>query len=352
MQSISTTDARLPAAAQDVLRQLRLADGKFTDEARDGLRVELRNILEQRKQAYEVSRQMYAETAQAPEFGVNPELVIGKTSFGDRFAPEIEAYWSSKGPNPSGVPVALEAGATFSTETDKAIMQATQQAFESGADVAGIVAAAKDAGGNITLADIAAIEQAVELRARGQAVNWTSARTGQRSPLQQQAGEFLMSPAGTAVTGAVNAAGVGLLSQFAGDQVQGLEALNPYSGMAGELVGSAFGTAGIGKAGGAIASMIPGMAGRVAGGGAAGFTARELAKDAAYGGTYAANTGEDIGTGIALGAAGSLGGQAIGEGFKRAVPVVRNLFRGGGGDVRVAGTTLPAAGGRRPNAPG
>ena len=347
MQSISTTDARLPAAAQDVLRQLRLADGKFTNEARDGLRVELRNIIEQRKQAYDVSRQMYAETAQAPEFGVNPALVIGQTSFGDRFAPEIEKYWSTKGPNPGGVPVALEAGATFSTEQDKAIMQATQQAFESGADVAGIVAAAQAAGGNVTPQDVADIQQAVEARARGQAVNFIPARSGKRGPLAQAAGEALMTPVGTALTGAVNAAGVGLLSQVAGDQVQGLEALNPYSGMAGEVVGSALGTAGIAKAAGAIASMIPGLAGRVAGGGAAGMVGREVAKDATYGGIYAGNTGEDIGTGVALGAAGSLGGQALAAGARRAAPVVSGMFRRGG-DVPLDGGVPPAGGGMPP----
>lgn len=244
----------------------------------------------------------------------------------------------------------LQAGERFSTEQDKAIAAAVQQAWQSGADVQGLAAAAEAAGGIVTPADIQSFQQAVEARAQRQPVTFTPAQTGTRSPIEQAAGEALMTPAGTALTGAVNAAGLGLLSQFAGDQVQGLEALNPVSGMAGELVGSALGTAGLGRAaGGALNLAAPGLAARLAGGGTAGAIGREVAKDVAYGGIYGANTGEGALTGAALGAAGSLGGQAVGAGIRRAAPVVgRMLGRDSGELMPPVDTGLPPAGGGVP----
>lgn len=324
MENINATDARLPAMAQNALRQLRLSDGKFTKEAREGLRAELRSILDQRKQAYEVSRQMYAETAQSPEFGVNPELVIGKTEFGDRFAKDIDAYWKDKGDNgKSAQQLALTAGENFSTEQDKAIAQAVNQALAQGGGVQELAAAAQAAGGQISPDDIANFQAAVEARAKGQSVTFNPQKTGQRSPIAQAAGEALMTPAGTALTGAVNAAGLGTLSQFAGDQVQGLEALNPKSALLGEVAGSMLGTAGLAKGTSmALGAVAPNLAARVAGGGLAGTVAREALTEGAYGGIYAGNTGEDIGTGLALGAVGSLGGQAVGAGVRRAAPAV------------------------------
>lgn len=349
MENINSTDARLPAMAQNALRQLRLSDGKFTDEAREGLRAELKSILDQRRQAYEVSRQMYAETAQAPEFGVNPELVIGKAPFGQKFEEEINNYWSKR-PQIQGEQLAITGGERFSTEQDKAIAAAVNSALAAGADVQGLVDAATQAGANVTAEDVANFQAAIEARAKGQPATFNTRQSGTRSPMAQAAGEALMTPAGTALTGAVNAAGLGLLSQFAGDQVQGLEALNPVSGMAGELVGSALGTAGIGRAaGGALNLAAPGLAARLAGGGTAGAIGREVAKDVAYGGIYGANTGEGFAQGAALGALGSLGGQAVGAGIRRAAPVVgRMLGRDSGELMPPVDTGLPPAGGVPP----
>lgn len=346
MENINSTDARLPAMAQNALRQLRLSDGKFTDEAREGLRAELKSILDQRRQAYEVSRQMYAETAQAPEFGVNPELVIGKAPFGQKFEEEINNYWSKR-PQIQGEQLAITGGERFSTEQDKAIAAAVNSAFAAGADVQGLVDAATQAGANVTAEDVANFQAAIEARAKGQPATFNTRQSGTRSPMAQAAGEALMTPAGTALVGATNAAGLGLLSQFAGDQVQGLEALNPVSGMAGELVGSALGTAGIGRAaGGALNLAAPGLASRLAGGGTAGAIGREVAKDVAYGGIYGANTGEGFAQGAALGALGSLGGQAVGAGIRRAAPVVgRMLGRDSGELMPPVDTGLPPAGG-------
>lgn len=253
-----------------------------------------------------------------------------------------------------GEQLAITGGERFSTEQDKAIAAAVNSAFAAGADVQGLVQAATQAGANVTAEDVANFQTAIEARAKGQPATFNTRQSGTRSPMAQAAGEALMTPAGTALVGATNAAGLGLLSQFAGDQVQGLEALNPVSGMAGELVGSALGTAGIGRAaGGALNLAAPGLAARLAGGGTAGAIGREVAKDVAYGGIYGANTGEGFAQGAALGALGSLGGQAVGAGFRRAAPVVsgpaQRLFGRGGDELMPpVDTGLPPAGGGVP----
>lgn len=341
METMSAADARIPALAQKWLTELRISNGKFTPEAREGLRLELRELLNQREQAYMATRDLYSELAQSQEFGVRPELVVGKTPFGERSKPEIEKYWKDKA-QPGSQQLGLEAGATFSTEKDKAIRDATQQAWQSGADLQGIVAAAEAAGGNITPNDIANIQAAIEARAKGQSVTFNPAQTGQRSPIAQAAGEALMTPAGTALTGAVNAAGAGLLSQVAGDQVQGLEALNPNAALVGELAGSIAGTAGLARGGAAALRMAaPGIAERVAGGGLAGAIGREALTEGAYGGLYAANTGQDIGTGLALGAAGSLGGRALGAAARRVAPAVGRVLGREGGNIPPDGGVPP-----------
>lgn len=249
-----------------------------------------------------------------------------------------------------GEQLAITGGERFSTEQDKAIAAAVNSALAAGADVQGLVDAATQAGANVTAEDVANFQAAIEARAKGQPATFNTRQSGTRSPMAQAAGEALMTPAGTALTGAVNAAGLGLLSQFAGDQVQGLEALNPISGMAGELVGSALGTAGLGRAaGGALNLAAPGLAARLAGGGTAGAVGREVAKDVAYGGIYGANTGEGFAQGAALGALGSLGGQAVGAGIRRAAPVVgRMLGRDSGELMPPVDTGLPPAGGGVP----
>lgn len=235
---------------------------------------------------------------------------------------------------PAPQEVAITGGESFSTDQDKAIAAAVQTAFQQGGGVQELKAAAEQAGGQVRPEDLAAFQQAIEARDKKQAVTFNPQKTGRRSPVAQAAGEALMTPVGTAVTGAVNAAGLGALSLFAGDQVQGLEALNPKSAVIGEIAGSALGTGalaagarqGIGRVSGTLAE-------RLAGGGMKGALARTAATDAAYGGIYAANTGEDIGTGVALGALGSLVGAGVGAGVKRASPAFRGMFRGNGDEV-------------------
>jgi hypothetical protein len=96
MENIQNTDARLPAAAQSALRELRLADGKFTDRAREGLRRELWNTIVQRNQAYRSAREQYRELARAPEYGIDPDLVVGE-HLGTRYIDVIDNYLNPEG---------------------------------------------------------------------------------------------------------------------------------------------------------------------------------------------------------------------------------------------------------------
>jgi len=223
--------------------------------------------------------------------------------------------------------MAVSGGETYSTDVDKAINAAITKVFQEGGSVEDLKAAAEAAGANVTPDDLANFKQAVDARAKRQPVNFIPTRTGRRNVVSQVLGEAAMTPLGTAVTGFTNAAGLGALSLVAGDQVKGLEALNPKAGFTGELAGSALGTAALAKAAkmgvGRVSSTL---AERMAGGGALGAVAREVGKDAAYGGIYGANTGEGFVTGSALGALGSLGGQAVGAVAKRALPAFGRMI--------------------------
>jgi hypothetical protein len=316
--------------------------GLIRPEVRNRVLTEMRNLVNNYRQSYDRVRTDYEGLA--GNYGIDPKLVLG-SRIDAPYDPKIEKAWAAKGIDPNAdVQMGISGGEAVSTEQDLAIAQATNQAFAQGGSLQDIVAAAQAAGAQVGPDDIANIQAAIEARAKGQSVTFNPQKTGQRSPIAQAAGEALMTPAGTALTGAVNAAGVGLLSQFAGDQVQGLEALNPKSAIGGELVGSMLGTAGLAKGAGAALSMAaPGLAGRLAGGGLAGAVGREALTEGAYGGLYAGNTGQDIGTGFALGAAGSLGGQALAAGARRAAPVVSGMFRRGG-DVPPDGGVPPAGG--------
>ena len=296
--------------------------GLIRPEVRARVLREMKNLTDNYRQSYDRIRGDYEGLAES--YGVSPTAVTG-TRVDDPYNAKIEELWKKKGvaDETEGQQLALTAGENFSTEQDNAIVQAVNQALANGGGVQELAAAAQSAGGQISPDDIANFQAAVEARAKGQAVTFNPQKTGRRNPIAQAAGEALMTPAGTALTGAVNAAGLGTLSQFAGDQVQGLEALNPKSALLGEVAGSMLGTAGLAKGTSmALGAVAPNLAARVAGGGLAGTVAREALTEGAYGGIYAGNTGEDIGTGLSLGAIGSLGGQAVSAGVRRAAPVV------------------------------
>lgn len=317
--------------------------GLIRPEVRNRVLTEMRNLVDNYRQSYDRIRTDYEGLA--GNYGVDPKLVLG-SRIDDPYTPKIEKAWSAKGIDQTAdQQMAISSGERFSTEQDKAIAQAVNQTFAQGGGVQDLVAAAQAAGAQIQPSDIETFQKAVEARATGQAVTFNPQRSGTRSPIAQAAGEALMTPAGTTLTGAVNAAGLGALSQFAGDQVQGLEALNPNAALIGEIGGAALGTAGLAKgAAMGLQAVAPGLAGRLAGGGLAGAAGRELATDVAYGGIYGANTGEGALQGAALGAAGSLGGQALGAAARRVAPVVSRAL-GRGGDMPPPDGGIPPMGG-------
>lgn len=351
--TVAAGDSKLGAIVARLQKEFGVDNsGLIRPEVRARVLQEMRNLADNYRAGYDRARADYEGLAGS--YGIDPKLVLG-TRIDDPYQPKIEKLWQEKGIGEArGERLAITGGERFSTDQDKAIAAAVQQAWASGADVQGMAAAAEAAGGVVTPADIQAFQQAVEARAQRQPVTFTPAQTGQRSPLQQAAGEFLMTPAGTALTGAVNAAGLGALSQVAGDQIQGLEALNPAAGMTGEIVGSALGTAGLAKGAAAgLKAVAPGMAARLSGGGLAGAAGRELATDVTYGGIYGANTGEGFGTGAALGAVGSLGGQAVGAAARRVAPAVgrmlgREVPPPDGGIPPMGGPDVPPGGGVPP----
>lgn len=260
-------------------------------------------------------------------------LVASAGGLGEKALQEFMAGQGDPAKEPAKE-VGLSAAATYSTEQDKAIAAAVQKAFQSGGGVAELKAAAEAAGGVVSPADLAAFTQAIEARAKKQPVTFTPAQTGRRGAVSQALGQAVMTPVGTAVAGATNAAGLGALSLFAGDQVKGLESLNPTSAVIGEIAGAAVGTGALGALTKKGVGRVSGtLAERLTGGGALGALGRTAATDAAYGGIYAANTGEDIGTGVALGALGSVVGQGVAAGARRAAPALRGLFRGNGDEV-------------------
>jgi len=315
--------------------------GLIRPEVRARVLREMKNLTDNYRQSYDRIRGDYEGLADS--YGVSPTAVIG-TRVDSPYSAKIEKLLKEKNvtDEAEGQQLALTAGENFSTDQDKAIAAAVNQALAQGGGVQELAAAAQAAGGQVSPDDIANFQKAVEARAQGQAVTFNPQKTGVRSPLAQAAGEALMTPLGTGIASAVNATGAGLLSQVAGDEIQGLEALNPMASLGGNVVGSMLGTAGLAKgAAMGLGAVAPNLAGRLAGGGLAGAAGRELATEAAYGGLYAGNTGEDIGTGLALGALGSLGGQAIGAGVRRVAPVVNRLI----GRGEVSTDVLPIGGG-------
>jgi hypothetical protein len=331
--TVASGDSKLGSIVARLQKEFGVDDsGLIRPEVRNRVLQEMKNLTGNYRQSYDRVRTDYE--ALAKQYNLDPSSVSG-TRIDEPYSANVEKIWSEKFPQGvDAVPVAITGGANFSTDQDKAIAAAVQNAFQQGGGVQELTKAAESAGGQVRPEDLAAFQQAIEARDKKQAVTFNPQKSGTRSPLAQAAGEAAMHPVGTAVTGAVNAAGLGALSLFAGDQVQGLEALNPKSAFAGEVIGSAIGTgalaAGARQGVGRVSSTL---AERLAGGGFKGALARTAATDAAYGGIYAANTGEDVGTGVALGALGSVLGEGVGAGVKRAAPAFRGMFRGNGDEV-------------------
>lgn len=126
--------------------------------------------------------------------------------------------------------------------------------------------------------------------------------------------EISGSPTGGTLMGLGNAGSFGMVQRLAPEAYQDAQNLNPNANLAGEVLGSITGTAGLGKLGTAATSRL-GAAGQMLaqGGGRAGNLVRGVGTDAVYSGIYGANTGQGAGESALQGALGSLGGRAVGK---------------------------------------
>lgn len=339
MDNIQTTDARLPSFAQNALRELRLSNGKFTDSAREGLRRELRGIVEQRKAAYLDERDRYMELAKSPEYNVNPNIVVGATPFGERYNEEIQSYWKAKEEAPVAVPEvsAIRAGETFQTEQDLAAQRALQEAWNRGA----------------TAEEIAQIAAQYNQRISPQDLEWFRANpgkprsfyvtpTGQPTEAQGIIGAALETPVGEAVggytLGAANALTAGFLDELApilGLDPGRVQAAKDYLRTKAPV--SSF----IGETTGGVAAALPFVSGvrALTAGTRLAPEAAALLGETAYGATYGA--GEAPEDQRALGAL--IGGGAAGIGgalANRFLPGGPGTFTGAVPEVP-AGAVIP-----------
>lgn len=217
-----------------------------------------------------------------------------------------------------GPQLGLSRGESYTTPQDLAVAAAVNQAFRAGGSVEDLAKAAQAAGGQITPADLAAFQQAIEARKNGQPVTFNPQSTGRRTGLQQFMGNALMNPAGTALATAVSGAGFNALDGLLPDQMQALRALNPNASTVGDVAGAIGGTQALAKIGekavqGGIGRVAPNLASRILGGGSKAQFARNVLADTAYGTAYGQNVNGDAATGAIGGALGSAGGQFAGK---------------------------------------
>ena len=350
MDNIQTTDARLPAAVQSVLRELRASDGRFTDTAREGLRQELQRIIAQRNLAYRSARDQYRQLAQSPEYGIDPNLVIGE-HIGTRYLDQINEYYQRRREREQGAQAPerpLEAsglGETFMTPEDREL-QSRLQAIWNTATLEELQAIAAEYNRTIPLGSQQELDEA-RRQGRGIAADPSGRRTG----AQRVLGEAAETPVGAYFIGAANALVSGGLDEIAGmlgadaDAVQaGKEALReryPVASFAGEVSGQ-------------VLQATPVMRGAAAlGAGARGMTAAEVVQGAAYG---AGEANEQRLLGAGAGALGALAGQQVSSRFiEPGVRAVIDRLSGQTGAPRevierLVDEALPPAGGAAPTA--
>lgn len=143
MENINQSDARLPGAVQSALRELRAADGKFTDTARSSIRSGLHKVITQKNQAYKFTRDRFMSDAQSDVYNVDPMLVVGKPFGTQQQVDDIRSYWLKEYErNPESIPEAFRkktvevpelnvppTGGPAATNRDLEITDALQQAW-------------------------------------------------------------------------------------------------------------------------------------------------------------------------------------------------------------------------------
>ena len=107
MENINASDARLPAAVQGALRELRASDGKFTDAARTSIRSGLHKVITEKNQAYKFTRDRFTSDAQSDVYNVDPTLVVGQPFGTQQQVDDVKSYWRKEYErNPESIPEA------------------------------------------------------------------------------------------------------------------------------------------------------------------------------------------------------------------------------------------------------
>jgi hypothetical protein len=317
MDNISSTDARLPAAAQGFLRELQLSEGVFRDEVRDGIRRELLTVIGQKKRGYNYERGRFADIVNTS--GYDPDLIIGK-HFGEQYRDQIEQSWGGK-PLPPGVgrrsaltpdgtatepAVSGEAGA-FMTPRDKELQDRLNAAYTAGASLADLNAIAAEYGTPAGLPATQVELDAARAQGRKIAVQPTGFRAEEVSalgiPADSAGGAFVMKAANGLLSGGMDE----LVGAMGGDAAmaeaakQAIAERYPVASFAGDVAGQ-------------VMQAIPAtrVLGAVGATGRGAQIASEVGQGAAYG---AGESNEDRLLGGALGGGGAIAGRAIAERF-------------------------------------
>lgn len=302
MENIQSTDARLPAAAQNALRQLRLSDGVFTDEAREGLRREMHNLISQRNLAYRAARDQYRQLALSPEYGVNPDLVIGQHS-GALFREQISEYWAAQqaAQEPQEEEAARVSGTgDFMTAEDRELQGRLRSAYNAGATLEELQAISAEYNRTFPISTQEALDAA---RQEGREIGVQP--SGRRTAAEETLGGVSESPVGAYFVGATNALLSGGLDEIGGALGMDAETIQlakeqlredyPVSSFTGEVSGQALQFA-LTRRAGVPTQYQP---------------AAEVVQGAAYG-FGEAPEGERL-TGAALGGGGAVVGQQVAQ---------------------------------------
>lgn len=254
-----------------------------------------------------VESEFQAVGQQAPNWtGVQAEQrrndpVVGLTGPGNSSVPPGPIAGGDGG---GSTQFGLSTGESYTTPQDMAVAAAVNQAFRAGGSVEDLANAARQAGGQITPADIANFQAAVKARAPNQVIEFTPQATGRRSPLEVSLGKAAMSPMGSAALGSADAGLFGLTDEIkAGidaavlgkdyttsrDQAdlfkRGAMDINPNAAMVGSIAGGVLGGAG-------LEGLAAKGLSRVGRGGIQGVGGA-IADGAAYGGAYGAGSQND-----------------------------------------------------------
>lgn len=317
------------------------AEGNFTPEARAAIRQEILRNLATREPLYDARRAELAQIAQAN--GLDAEQIVGKSDT-DIFAPVFRSYAEKNG-DPDGVVFELIGGPPIARPQGAPSMPraAGFGATEGAVPIPPELQAAHskyitENWGNIDPQDYAAFRINLDRQfgfgsnpeaysASAEDLNKAATQgvvpggvvvpsiTKELSGFDQFRNNLLSDDLGigAGVASGLNAAGFGIPSLFLKEQSQALREANPWSTVAGELIGGVVGT-------GYAGNILKGAAGVTGSTGAKAALTNPLTADIAYGTLYGATQADDPLYGAAGGALSALAGNKIGSAVGRAFP--------------------------------